>query len=168
MSRGSLVDVFFLMVVVFVFVLITIVSAAVWEQIEEDETFNETTYNAGVQDTYADAESALYGLDGIIVTFYLLMNIGAVISAFFIRSHPIFFIIALFIMAFMVLVSVILGNVYYEFANSLPVLQAAANSFPLVYQLFTWLPAISCVLGGLIAVVMYGQPQPQGGGYTAY
>lgn len=160
-AKGSVFDVYYMLVVVLVFAIVAIVCAMVWFEITSNPVYAGAMSAAGVDSITNPVSDAILGLDNIIVTFFLLMNVAALVSAYFIRSHPIFFVLSLLLMGFFTVASVMFSNVYYAIAST-SFISTYANMFPLTYVLFTWLPSITLVLSSLLAIVMYGRPQ--GGG----
>lgn len=165
MQRGSIYDLFFIAALLTVITLVTIISFAVFDQITTSSAwYNTMSVSPAVTQinaTVSSTNTAYLAFDTALIFFYIMINLAAVISALFVRTHPIFFFASLLLMIFFIILSAVLANVYYEVASN-SFLQSYATQFPLLYNLFLYLPYVSLVSSFLIAVVMYGKT-PSGG-----
>lgn len=96
-------------------------------------------------------------LDGIMVIGVIGLSLAALILAFFIPSHPIFFGIS-YVVA--VIVLIVISPVYsnaYALAAQLGPIAAAGQSLPYTAQIMGNLPIIAIVVSALIALVSYAK-----------
>lgn len=84
------------------------------------------------------------------------MCIFSVISAFFVDSHPVFFIFSVIGLMVVIFINTLLVNVFWEFATN-PALIAVANNFPYIIIFMKNLPIITLLFGLLIAIVTHGK-----------
>jgi hypothetical protein len=88
----------------------------------------------------------------------------SIISAFFIKSHPAFYIIsAILLIPVTVLGAAQITNVFMEFASS-GVMVATANAFPYIVTFMQNFPTFCLVISILIAIAMYAKPESGPGG----
>lgn len=101
--------------------------------------------------------------DYLFPAIILGMGAATLVSAYFVRSHPVFFVFSILALFVVTLLAAQLSNAFISMMTGEPGLNASAQNFPLTFQLFNNLPAISWIIGVLAIVVMAGKPsQPQG------
>lgn len=97
-------------------------------------------------------------------TAFLLLGVGlclvSVISAFYINSHPAFFIFSIIGLVVVILINTMVANVFNEFATNSAIV-AYANDFSFMVLFMQNLPVISLVFGIMIAILTHAKP---GGG----
>lgn len=166
-ERGSIYDLYFTLALLLIVTITVIVSYSVFSSLTTSAAWNETMFASGtaaeINATVASTNQAFLAFDSALVFFYILINLAAVISAAFVRTHPVFFISSILLLVFLCMLSAIFANVYYMVASN-SFLAPFASQFPLLYNAFLYLPYISIVFGFLLAVVMYGKT-PMGGQY---
>jgi len=101
----------------------------------------------------------------MLVVFYVMVNLAAIISAAMIRTHPVYFASSIVLLIFLVMMSAIFANVYYEIASN-SVIAPFASEYTLLYNVFLYLPYLSLIFSGLLAIVTWGKTS--GGGQYAY
>jgi len=101
----------------------------------------------------------------MLVVFYVMLNLAAVISAAMVRTHPAFFAASIIMLVFLCMMSAIFANVYYEVASASMIAPYAAN-YTLLYNLFLYLPYLTITFAALLAVVTWGKTST--GGQYAY
>ncbi len=94
---------------------------------------------------------------------FVLVGLGIFtwISAFFIRSHPVFFIFGFFLIVVYTLVFGLMSNTYAEVMAN-PLLAPFANEFPLTKFVIGWYPIVMAVISMITAVLTYskgGEPR---------
>lgn len=91
--------------------------------------------------------------DGMYVFTLGMFWIGMIIGSFFVRSHPIFFIIMVILLLITFVVGMLLSNVYQEVVSN-PDLADAANALPMTNWVMGHLLEVMLVMGttGLIAL----------------
>jgi hypothetical protein len=152
--RGSTLDLLELIVIFFAFSVISIISLYLM-----------TEFNAGVQGMFTSNVSydvlnqtvdTMKGFDAAGVFVFFGIATGIIISAFLIKSHPVFFVISIFVLAFVIVVAAQISNVFIEFGRADEII-ASANEFSLTIQIFNNLPTIIMVLGIIVSIVMYAK-----------
>ncbi len=102
-------------------------------------------------------------MDNAFLMIFIVVLIGVVIGSWFVKTHPALFWILIPIFAFMIFLSAIYANVYFNFSNNAKMADAAAQ--------FTIIPFIlnnyAYVITGavfLIAVALFAKGKGQGAG----
>lgn len=120
-----------------------------------------------IYDSLSASDSTIIGVTapqvkqtfGVLVALIPLIlmgfGLGAIVSAFLIRTHPIFFGISILLLLIQMLVTPILTNVWSSIMTSTPDLQAKAASLTFIVLIMDKLPLISFILACLVAVVSY-------------
>jgi hypothetical protein len=118
------------------------------------------SYTAQLERDFASVPATLdYSLIFIIVG----LTIGLVVSSFMIPSHPIFIIINIFGIFFLVFLSMTLSNLYGELvAGASSPFMAEAENFPITIFAIQYLPYICIFIVFISTVVMFAKGQ--GGG----
>jgi len=82
--------------------------------------------------------------------------IATLISAFFIRSHPVFFIIAIVLMGLFIFVNTIIGEVYDTVSKTSGV-ASTADSFNVLNFVMDQFPFFMIIFGIIVAIVLYSK-----------
>ena len=96
----------------------------------------------------------------LFLTFMIIL--GTAIAAFFVRTHPVFFIVGLILTVIMVFIGAILTNIFYELVSS-PALTSSAEAMSGMTQLILYLPTIILVAALLIFVALYAKGRSEAG-----
>lgn len=102
--------------------------------------------------------------DNLFIFFMILLWIATIILSFMIDSHPVFFIIALFLLIIVVFISFIMGNVFSDIVNN-DALSGDTAGFNLTLWVFNHLGIVVLIMGVSIAIALYVKSQSSGGGY---
>jgi hypothetical protein len=108
------------------------------------------------------ARTALSLFDPLWILITMGIAIFIIASAFLVRSHPLFFILAMLFQIANILLSDITRMVYGQLMTS-PQLASAAATFPIMNFTFANMPLISVVVGFMLSIAMFAFPQNQGG-----
>lgn len=95
-------------------------------------------------------------MDGIFAVCFGLLWIMTIIAAFLIDSHPVFFVVSIVILLSLLFVGGLISNVYEEIETD-DMLSDSASSFPITSWILTHLLHVMVVLGGSIALALYGK-----------
>jgi len=114
---GGLTEVVFIMVIVFVLAIILSVSVFVQNvlaPIMDEELTGETNT------TYQDVESRTpASFDSMFMIIFVLFWVGAIILAFFVDTHPIWFILSVIGLIAILMVAGVMANTFVELNDSL-------------------------------------------------
>lgn len=114
---------------------------------------------AGVSaDNLSTAMSGFRTFDYMFILFAVGLSGFSIMSAFFIRSHPIFFVFsAIFLLPLSILLSAQATNVFDAVATTEPFVPVS-NAFPYIFMFMHNLPSFCLITGLLIAIALYAKP----------
>ena len=164
-EKGSVYDMFYLLSVMLVVSIVLLISVTVWYSVSTSATWNATMNTAETNATRASVNTAYSTFDSMLVVFYVMVNLAAVISAAMVRTHPVYFAASIILLVFLCMMSAIFANVYYEVASA-SMIAPYANNYSLLYNVFLYMPYLSILFGGLLAIVTWGKTST--GGQYAY
>jgi hypothetical protein len=151
--KGSILDLLIIVLFIFVFAVVSIFALHFLSGAQE-------SLNA-VLDTRGQAEistgiSIIQNFDYAIVFLFFGSFIATIIGAYIVDTHPVFFIITLLLLVFIIVIVAQVGNFYAEFVET-AALSSAAASFPLTTYIFQNIPLISVIFGFIIILVLYAK-----------
>lgn len=116
-----------------------------------------------INNSFNTFESDWAIFDGSIMFIIIGLTIGMIISAFLIPVHPVFLIVNIIGMIFLVFFGAILSNLYYEIAAAEGINETVynsitgVNSFPSIDVVMHYLPFICAIVILIVTIVMYGK-----------
>lgn len=114
------------------------------------------TGNSTIDQYMGYAEGGVLSLNSIGPLFIIGIGCALVLSAFAIRTHPIFFVAFFIIQIIFAVVSVGLSNTWDSMFIGSP-LASAANSFDLWTIIMRFFPFVSIVLGVIFAIAIFAK-----------
>jgi len=154
-------DGFLAIIVVFGFILTAVLSYTVLQALLDNDAVQ--TQLAGQTDILEAAQNVILLLDTLSLVVLFGIMLGGLISAFLVRSHPIFFIVSFILQIFLVAVSTMFSTVYDQIASN-SLLSASANQFTVGALIISNAPLIILIFTALIAIVTYGKQDSAMGG----
>jgi len=153
-KRGSLDDLVWIIGVLLVFSLMILIFAKFTDEVNTKVQDMDIIPTSGK--TAVSQMNDLYG--GVIDNSFLLLTVGlaivALIFAFLVVIHPIFFVFYFIFLTIIIFVSGAVSNIY-QSAAAEPALASIAAKLTMTSHIMTYLPFIIGVFGFLIAIVMY-------------
>ena len=153
-KSGSILDIIYILVSIFVFVFVTIVMSNFYdsykEAIAEDPVFN-NTHALYVQE---QATLTLNLMDYTLLFLILGFIILVVVSSFSIRTHPLFFFISIMLLSLVVLFAALFSNVYTEIIAS-PNLDD--SNYTVIPFLMNHLPTVILIIGCILVIILYAK-----------
>lgn len=119
--------------------------------------------NAQAMGTLDAGISTLKGMDGLLAFFVFMVCVAAIISAFMLPTHPVMFIVAIFLVIILTPVSANFANMFEAMYSGTSPLAGTEVEFPITVLILNWLPKITAIMGFIIGAVMYAGKG--GGGY---
>lgn len=123
---------------------------------------------AGLNNT-AEGETAIQGIDNIgsVINYGFLMlfvglTISMMISSFLVRTHPIFLFMYIFFLAMTIILSLYLGNAYYNLQNN-PIFAATMNSASFINKIMNNIVEITLGVAALSLVIIFSKFSTFGG-----
>lgn len=161
-KRGSMIDVFFLVVTITglaIFILIVShVTPKITDGLKEMDGLNKTNESKEALDAVEENNNKL---DGILLFIFVGLIIGIFITAFLIDSHPVFVVVYIFLLGFSVLIGVIMNKVYESFYNSETLNETARELTFTTAILNNYVPIIIGV-GIITMIIIFAKPKQQG------
>ena len=118
--------------------------------------------NAPAMEVLDQGNTTMREMDGLFAFSIFMVCMVTVIAAFLVPSHPVLFIIFFFLTMILIPVSAMLANGYEQISNTAPLNTVSVN-YPITLLVFEWLPKITIIMSGLIAVAMWAAGGSKGG-----
>lgn len=156
-KKGNfIVDSILIIVILFVFAIIAVLSSLTLGEINADVQ-NDSDLNNLTRtelNDYSDRMPTTF--DALFILLFVLLWIFLLVSSYYIDTNPLFFIITFLIMAFVILTAAILSNSYEELREEGDIEPTAIN-FPMTNFILDKLPFVVIGLGASILLVLYAK-----------
>ena len=155
---NAIIDTLLVVVIVTVLAVISPLIYNTFAEIKPDIVMdlNESNMTSAIN-ILEDTEDKFPSLfDGIMVFIFVMLTGVAIVSAFFLDDHPIFFIFSVIILLFVVISAGFIGNFYEEFTEDEAFNNVQVN-FPMTYWLMTHLMWVSIITGFMIIISLYAK-----------
>jgi uncharacterized membrane protein YuzA (DUF378 family) len=161
MKRGNVIDIAYMVIGMLAFALIAMLLFKVFSEMRPGLDANpDNDYAKNV--TYKTQQ--VLGNFNYLIIFMIIGLIGVVaISAYFIDTHPVFFVMSLLMLIGFGLVTPMLSNFYTEFSST-DTIAAAGEQFSTTGYFFSKLPMFFIIAGGIVLIAMYAKFKQPGGG----
>lgn len=152
-NKGSVVSLIYtsvgVMVFAFIIVFMLFFVSETKDQIDASEVDMDTKY--------FDQGIATYKmLDAGTVVITIGFSFASMIAAFFIKSHPIFYVFTFIVSLFLIMISAQLTNMWYEFA-SMDQFSSIISDLPMTVSVMQNLPKIMLGVSAIIAVLTFSK-----------
>lgn len=155
-KKGNLPDIALIVVVLFAFAIAATFGKVVIDEMN-DNLANKSSIPNSTKSVLSGAQGSYNSLvDGAFLFAMVITFIGIVISAFFIRSHPIFFVIGIIFMIFLLFVSMVLQDTWQEMTSK-TILGSRAAEFTIIDFILGNLPYVVVIIGFTIIIVLYAK-----------
>lgn len=149
------------LVIIVIMFIIAIFVVSFWKgvkPVQEDlmAEFNESGYNQSARAIAVTHDVYPSFWDGAFVFIFFGLWLSAIISAFLVDSHPIFFFIMIIILVPILVVGMVLGNTYEEYMNDSEY-STYKSSFPMTYWIMTHMLPITIIVGVSIGISLYAK-----------
>jgi len=101
--------------------------------------------------------------DGLFLTILVLVFFGTIVSSFFIRSHPLFYIVGMLVQTIFVFLSMIFGDAIDEIYST-GVFPNITSNFPIITQIMGNFPFYMFLFSILVGIALYAKQGGTGGG----
>lgn len=137
------------MVITFVLLIGLVIGSLLYTEFSQTDVWDET-YSG-------DVETTLSVLDYGSLFIVIMLGMSTVISAFFIKTHPVFFPVSLILFLIVLMISGPLTNAFIGVAQDDRII-ATSNQFPITLQTLGNIPYIILGLGAMILIGLYAKP----------
>lgn len=155
-KKGSIFDIPFIMVfmfgLAFVFVIWHIVGRELFDGLNAVGALDTNTSREVINSSYG----ALNGLDYVYVIILIGLIIFMIVSTSMIDTHPVFFVVALILLAIFTVVSFGLGNAFESLSQS-PDLANETGTFQITFYIVQNYPVFLLAVGFITLVIMYSK-----------
>lgn len=157
-KKGNVIDILLFIIVIFVLaiavpIIYYVMNMGYTPLVQE---FNASGSNQSVQILQKNQTDYPNIFDAAVVFILIFLWIFILITTFFLDSHPAFFIIAVIIMIFIMIVGIILNNQYLEFASTETYL-AIESTFPMTYWILGHIFVIAIIISMSVLVTLYAK-----------
>lgn len=115
---------------------------------------NQVNITDAVSKTIAPVNNAMNGLHTISIAILLGLILGMFIEAYYVRKHPILFVVHFLIVSLAVTASIYISN-QYEILTQNPLLGTNISAFTGVGFIMQYLPLITTVIGFIGLILMF-------------
>jgi hypothetical protein len=155
-NKGSVADLMLVVFVCFIVAISGVIGLYVMGQF--NQTLANTTSGTIVTSYALNATAKVVSAYGVFDTSFPLMFIGMNLAIMFlsylVRTHPIFLIFAVLLLAVVILTGATMANAYQTFAES-PQLSSTASQFPLTAFIMTNLVMLQIIFGFIDIIILY-------------
>jgi len=165
-KKGSILDIMYVMILLFVFAVSTIIAFTVWENYK-GATNSSSNINLSTP-TFDHVEGkmdiVMNNFDYIFAFIMTGLIIMLVVSTFFLKSHPAFFWITLLFLIIVLVIAGVLSNAFEEVGAN-ENLQAGYDNFPIIKFVMEKLPTFMLFIGAIVIISLYAKSRQEGGEY---
>jgi hypothetical protein len=149
------VDIIFLLAMLFIVIVALFAVDSIWTAFGSNPTSRQL-FNATPQGqlAYKNAGTSISILNNAVVILFLIGAVASAVAAAFADSSPVFIVPALVILPIEVFFSFILHDAFYSIIGASSFGTVAAQ-YPVIMQLFQYLPAATLVLSVIIIAVTF-------------
>jgi len=153
-KKASLLDGMQIIIFLFAFGIITIISLFILNEFEAGSSDKLTSTQA----IYAmnQGQATILNFDNLFVFILIGLIIATLIGAYFIQSNPIMFWISLLLLVIFLVISAILANTFDEIMDSDKLQETAAN-FEIINLVMDNLPLVLLVISALIMIALWAK-----------
>lgn len=157
-KKGTIQDLILIMIFITIFAVGTLIVYKISDEINT-QFIEEGLLSADGEKAYSQINNMYPSvIDNSFLVLVIGLSIGALILAFLVRVHPVFFIGFLLVLIIIIFISGIMSNIYLEIAND-PEFTNVATNLTFITHIIGKLPLIIGIVGFLISIVMYKQFQ---------
>lgn len=154
-KRGSVVDIFFVSIVLFAFAFGSLIGFKILDKY--NDLVQASDMGEQAKDVASIHQSRFIGtFDAIFGFIFFGVGMALIVSAFMVRSHPVFFFFMMLILVFFIIVWALLANIYDD-AASMDAFSDIREEFVMQEYLMHFFPFALFILGLLIAIVQYSK-----------
>jgi len=144
------------LIVLFVMGIVGVLAYIAFDDISTDIDSDPDVSDMAKGNISALADRTPSTLDGVFALAFGLLWLLVLVSSFLIDSHPIFFIVTIVLLICLLIASGYMSNFYEEFSLDEEYSTAAAQ-FPITQYVLSHLMMFVLIIGGSIAIVLFGK-----------
>lgn len=155
----SMFDILVLTVVLLVFSISMLFGATLWANISPslNQTFTASsptgTLDSNTAYVMQSTDSSMLALDSLFIFLAFGSFVAVLITSYFVESHPIYFVLSLFMLLFSVGLTALFSNIFGEFQTS-PLISSAASNYPFLEMFWLNAPTVILIFGAVTAIII--------------
>lgn len=149
-KKGASVDNIWIIVSFFAIAITFVTLLVFWNALDSVTIWTQSSIGADIK---SDAADAVNQFDYLLIMGWLALHIGAIITAYFLRTYPFMYVIGIFMIVLTALVSAPISNAWEDFAAD-SVIGSSVSSLPMTNYIMTNLPWLEVLWGFMTLVVM--------------
>lgn len=154
-KRGSIGDLFLIIVIMLVVGMMTILAVKIFDgfKAEKDTIWGGTDH---VNNTFTQVENGLTTTDNMMLFFFIGTCIVMLVLASVVPANPTFFVIALILFIIAIAVSIVASNIYEQF-ESQDSFSGNSISLPKMSFIMDKLPFFIAGMGFIVMIILFGR-----------
>ena len=153
MRKGSLLDIFLIPVILFVFGISIIVASLILGNMSSLSIFSGSTGTS----IYNNANTAVGTFNWTFIFVAVVLGLGSIAMGFMYPSHPILFVFGVIILATSMIVTPQISNAFGTFASNSEISSTASNFNMITWFMSNSLPIFMTVIGGLMLIALFSK-----------
>lgn len=153
-KKGASVDNFYAIAIFFLTVIFFLVLLVVWNAFSEIPNFwDQSSIGLTIR---SNAQAGINTFDFILLICYISLHLGILVTAFFLRSYPIFFLVGLILAIILPMVAAPISNVYTDSIITDSNLSTYAADIPITNYVMEKLPLFEIIWSIITLIVLFG------------
>jgi hypothetical protein len=154
-KKANLFDPLIIIIVLFGFAISSVIFLLISHELKTDLTakLNTPTFTAS-GDIITHTDDAIKSFDYIFVILVAMLTVSTLISAFFIKSHPIFFVVSTILLFVFMIPAVVLSNAFEKFTQQSQI-STVMSDFASITFFMSKLPYLLLVIMILTIIVLF-------------
>jgi len=161
-KKGFLQDIIFALAILFTFAISTYIALTIWNEYR-DNTANTMEDTEAQRDIISNASRTLHVLDYAFLMLFMGLLISTIVTAFFIRSHPVMFVLSLILLFVVLLLAVVYANIFEKFEEQSS-LDNATNTYRIIPEIMSGFPKYIFGFFILVALAFFAKAKMESGG----
>lgn len=150
-ARGSLLDYFVVIAIVFLVAVVAVVCYAVLHIVDSSTLFDDEPEAAAA---YQHGVDSITAFDNLIMFILVGLSVFVLVSGYFAWNHPVMMMVSVFVLVIAIVVSAMVSNAFILLTEQ-PSIAEFATPFPKTIYFFTYFPLYILLMGFLSIVTMY-------------
>lgn len=154
-KKGNVFDSAYVAIYLFAGAMVVITGAVAWNQISPN--LKQSFKSDLAQDVLVVGDNIYPQFDYVYLGLIIGLIIFVVMSAMLVKTHPIFFVMSIIVLAIVGVITPQMSNAFSQF-RSQEAINTTSSDFPIVNYTMNNLPLIICIVGIVIIIFLYGKP----------
>lgn len=161
-KKGYIQDMIMIIVFLFVFATSTFFAMVVYNEYRDKtaDTMEETEVQKSI---VSDAIRTLNIMDYMFLMLFMGLTISTIVTAFFIRSHPVLFVLSIILLFVILILAVTFSNVFEKISQQ-PSMANATNTYTIIPEIMGKLPLYIFGVFVLVALAFFAKAKMEEGG----